>query len=157
MMAQEQSTIPGRSGPKPKCLAELFWPRVQKSEGCWLWTGAKDRYGYGEWIGVKLPFRGRIKPHRASWLLHFGDIPQELWVLHKCDNRSCVRPDHLFLGTPLDNNQDMAAKGRSARGESQHSAVFAEEQVREIRRSYEPASSGGDPRRTRLKFDKGTC
>jgi len=53
-----------------------------------------------------------ISTHKASWLVHFGEIPKGLWVLHKCDNPLCINPNHLFLGTPLDNSRDMQKKGR---------------------------------------------
>lgn len=86
---------------------DLFWNRVTKGVGCWQWTGPKDR-GYGIII-----FNGhRVRAHRYSYELHFGASPGRLFVCHRCDNPSCVRPDHLFLGTQLDNMQDMARKGR---------------------------------------------
>lgn len=87
---------------------ERFWSKVQKGEGCWEWQGRRFPFGYGafylegQWNGA----------HRASWRVHFGEIPDGLWVLHRCDNPPCVRPDHLFLGTHLDNVRDMCRKGR---------------------------------------------
>lgn len=92
-------------------LAERFWPKVQKAADCWLWTGCRDRAGYGQLSGSG---RGnpRIKAHRASWILHNGPIPAGLLVLHFCDNPQCVRPDHLWLGTAGDNSRDAAEKGR---------------------------------------------
>ena len=82
-----------------------------KSEGCWLWKGSNK--------GKKMPygtirFRGSrmIMAHRASWTIYIGEIPKGLLVLHKCDVPSCVNPDHLFLGTHIDNERDKLAKGR---------------------------------------------
>lgn len=96
-------------------LAERFWKKVRKTDGCWLWIGGKDRRGYGRIGDVPSP-NGRRGPtilaSRASWQLHYGPIPDGLDILHRCDNPSCVRPDHLFAGTASDNFQDMLRKGR---------------------------------------------
>jgi hypothetical protein len=85
-----------------------FWAKVEKTDGCWLWRGAKSSGGYGciGWDG-KI-----VGAHRASWLLRHGIIPGGLHVLHKCDTPACVNPAHLFLGTNLDNMKDRNAKGR---------------------------------------------
>jgi hypothetical protein len=80
--------------------------------GCWLWTGALDRWGYG---AMKVDFTvGRA--HRVAWNLLRGDIPEGLFVLHKCDTPSCVNPDHLFLGTTRDNVRDKVLKHRQSKG-----------------------------------------
>lgn len=99
---------------KSRPLAERFWEKVLKTDTCWVWTAAKYPNGYGV-IGVgKKPSGDSIMKaaHRLSWELANGPIPDGLWVLHKCDNRPCVRPDHLFLGTAHDNNQDTWDKKR---------------------------------------------
>lgn len=84
-----------------------FWSKVSKSEGCWEWTAAL-RSGYGVFYAD-----GRLhRAHRVSWEIANGPIAEGLLVCHRCDNRRCVRPDHLFLGTSTDNNRDMTEKGR---------------------------------------------
>lgn len=89
-------------------LLTRFWAKVRKGEGCWAWTGCRNRKGYGRiatWAGAQLA-------HRVSWTIHFAAIPSGMLVLHRCDNPACVRPDHLFLGTAQDNTDDMMAKER---------------------------------------------
>jgi hypothetical protein len=90
-------------------LEERFWNNVYKEHpsGCWLWEGSTDRGGYGWVMGM-----GERKAHRVSWVIHFGVIPDELFVLHKCDNPSCVNPEHLYLGTHLDNVRDAKERKR---------------------------------------------
>ncbi len=87
---------------------DRFWPKVNKTETCWLWTGAQNSYGYGHL------FKRHGKPslaHRIAWELTHGPIPSETpCVLHLCDVRLCVRPDHLFLGTKSENTRDSACE-----------------------------------------------
>lgn len=93
-------------------LPDRFWPRVDKSGDCWLWTGARMKNGYGVvWLAEPIGRMGLV--HRVAWELTNGPIPDGLFACHRCDNPPCCNPDHLFLGTVRDNALDMVAKGRS--------------------------------------------
>ena len=91
-----------------------FLSQIEISDGCWAWLGATRTGGYGEFWSDS-PKR-LLASHRISWGLHFGDIPEGLSVLHKCDNPRCVNPEHLFVGTQADNIHDMVRKGRKRGG-----------------------------------------
>lgn len=121
-------------GYREETLEDKFWMRVEKSDGCWLWAGWIMRNGYGN-LRYKKGAYG-VQAHRLSWAIHFGDIPDGLCVLHKCDVRACVRPDHLFLGTRGDNNKDCVRKGRNQRGEKHGNAILNWEKVNAMRRLY---------------------
>lgn len=98
-----------------------FWPKVDKARDCWLWLGGKDSWGYGA-----LKIRGKQESaHRISWVLAFGPIPSDLWVLHHCDTPACVRPDHLWLGTAAQNAADRDAKGRDRYSNQRFQAATA--------------------------------
>jgi hypothetical protein len=86
-----------------------FWNNVQKSDGCWLWTGARDGKGYG-----KIWRRGKHhRAHRISCKLSGKEIPEDKLACHHCDVKLCVRPDHIFSGTGKDNMQDWTKKGKN--------------------------------------------
>lgn len=135
--------LPGLAdfGPLGASQEEVFWLKVNKSpkinKTCWEWIGKSLTSGYG-----KMRFNGTPQgSHRISWQIHHGNIPEGLNVLHKCDNRLCVNPEHLFLGTQKDNMVDMVKKGRGnpSKGESHVCAKLTEAQVIEI---YKRAKKG---------------
>jgi hypothetical protein len=104
--------------PSAFTIAERFWKHVRKMEECWEWTGQIQSKGYG-WMEFTLKRIEvgkdrvlRIRVHRLSWQLHNGEIPDGIKVLHTCDNRRCVRPSHLFLGSDRDNYEDAIEKNR---------------------------------------------
>lgn len=157
---------------KKASIKDRFWTTVNRNGPlqqhvpelgpCWEWTGRCDRGGYGH-----TTMNGKFATtHRVSWQLAFGKIPDKLCVLHKCDNRKCVNPSHLFLGTYKDNHADMNAKGRKqwpsgdnhparinpsrmARGSKNGWAKLTEDQVREIRRLCQ---AGAVPKRLGSQF-----
>lgn len=98
--------------------------------GCWLWTGTMNSDGYGN-FGVKASCHA--KAHRVSYEIYKGKIPPGLIVRHKCDNPSCVNPDHLELGTHADNSSDRSKRNRTALGAKNGKSVLKPEQVYSIR------------------------
>ena len=116
--ALAQNTILSRCVPEP-------------NTGCWLWLNRIGDQGYGH---IDIDGRENIGAHVVSWLVfRGGPVPDKLFVCHVCDLRCCVNPNHLFLGTCNDNNQDMVTKGRHARGESHGSARLVADDIATIK------------------------
>jgi len=135
-----------------KQTADSFWARVDQpsAKACWVWIGAKTSSGYGS-----LMWHGRhVQAHRVAYWLTHGGIRLDTqfrvagvakryrrFVLHRCDNRLCCNPEHLFLGSMRANQLDAYAKGRKTQPKSKHAnAKLSPAQVRQIRRAY---SAGG--------------
>jgi len=112
---------------------QRFKDKINKTDTCWIWTAWKHRQGYGKfsiknktWIA-----------HRIAWIIsRKRKIPKGLCICHHCDNPSCVRPSHLFLGTHKQNTHDMIRKGRQSIGSSHGNSKLTEYQVCEIRKLY---------------------
>lgn len=130
-----QSDCKGVIMAERKCipLADRFKAKyvVDEATGCHEWTASRSAVGYGV-IGAGGRYGRTVGAHRVSYELHHGPIPEGMFVCHKCDNRGCVNPDHLFLGTNQDNVDDMVAKGRQCKGESNGHAVLTEQQAKVV-------------------------
>jgi hypothetical protein len=117
---------------------ERFWRHVKITRGCWFWVGAKIGSGaarHGQFFLGSVDGKKRFSyAHRFIYRLAVGEIPDGLVVRHKCDNPACVRPDHLELGSHLDNMHDAVQRGRIARGERHHSSKLSNADAEAIRR-----------------------
>lgn len=135
-------------------LAERFWSRVRKDEEHWLWTGYRDKDGYGniaiyndDPISCRRPDGkpSARQAHRVSYEMANGPIPDDQQVLHanSCNTPSCVRPDHLYLGTPQRNMDDREEIKHTSWGEHRPAHKLTEDDVRSIRSEYGPRGVGG--------------
>ena len=118
-------------------LLPRFWDKVSvEPSGCWPWMGQRDRDGYG---GFHLDGKREIA-HRLSYQHFKGDIPNGIYICHKCDNPSCVNPSHLWTGTHADNMADKVSKGRAYQpiGDKNKSAKLVEADVIAIRADTRP-------------------
>lgn len=114
-----------------KTLLERMAEKIiqEPNSGCWIWSRGKDKDGYGK---VKIDGRS-LRAHRVTWEYVNGPIPEGMLLCHRCDNPSCVNPDHLFLGCHKNNHEDRGAKGRTARGERHGRAKLTVADVLSIR------------------------
>lgn len=131
----------------PETIREDFmqWVVINEETGCWEWnmSRSENRGGYGQ----KVINYKHYASHRLAWLVFRGEIEDGLFVCHKCDNPPCCNPDHLFLGTPKENQNDAWSKGRLAlptnapRGSQVYGSALTAEQVYEIRQKFDAKHS----------------
>jgi hypothetical protein len=133
---------------KDQTFAERFWSKVDKSGECWIWKAAKGKDGYGL-FNNKTGAHRVLRAHRVAYELAVGPIPNGLFVCHQCDNRLCVNPGHLFLGTPGDNTHDGVAKGRLNQGDQNPNAKLTSAEVIEI---HDRCQNGESQRHLANKF-----
>jgi len=133
-----------------KTLQTYLEARFRVTPGCWIWTGSLSPKGYG-----KLQIGNyHLRAHRVSYEVYVGPITDpELMVLHRCDNPSCVNPEHLRLGTNADNMKDKKDKGRSAKGEGHGMAKLSNAQRTEI---WNELQAGAGIRPTARKWGVST-
>ena len=122
-------------------ILERFWRLVDVSGDCWMWTGARGARGHGKFSVPRQGQVGRkrwvlVYAHRAALMISGVNVPDDKLVCHRCNNPSCVRPDHLYVGTAMDNTNDRVLFGRNLVGELNHKAKLSAADVVEIRRKY---------------------
>ncbi len=117
---------------KNNAIKKYFLSKVAKTNCCWEWVGAKDKKGYGKFASKGLSPRA----HRAAFEIFVQPIPNGLQVLHKCDNTSCVNPNHLYMGTHADNMRDKKERGHTEYGENNYHAILNRGQVEKIKQLY---------------------
>lgn len=127
---------------RPKDV-ERFWSKVRRTDGCWPWTKGFNEGGYGRFVVTIGGRRYEVRAHQLSWSLHNGLVipSSDVEICHSCDNPPCVRPDHLFVGTRVDNQFDSFNKGRrDRRGSANGRAKLTPSEVGLIRqlRGHEP-------------------
>jgi hypothetical protein len=110
----------------PPDIVDKFWSKVKYPENiddCWEWSSGLFESGYGQFgISSKI----KISAHRFAFQYYNGSIPKGYIICHRCDNKKCCNPNHLFLGTCKDNSEDMVRKGRSIKGEKIHTSILTE-------------------------------
>ena len=97
-------------------MQDRLWSyvNIRSDNQCWEWTGACSQSGYGQFhVCYERDKKVQMNSHRMSWEFANGEIPEDKWVLHHCDNRKCVNPNHLYLGSRYDNYNDMQKRGRA--------------------------------------------
>jgi hypothetical protein len=132
---------------KARPMADRFWEKVDKTKDCWVWTAARQSFGYGKFITKK--GTSPVGAHRLAYELEVGPIPEGKLVLHHCDNPPCVKPDHLYIGTVQDNVRDRQERGRWKRikphdqwGEKNPNAILSDVEVAAMLADF---ANGGRP------------
>lgn len=134
--AIQSVTVRGKEVKITPEILERFWSKIDKENNpndCWEWMACKNRKGYGDFGINGITYQA----HRLSFLIHNGGSVDGMLVCHKCDNPSCVNPDHLWVGTTQENTLDMLKKGRSLKGEYHPISKLTEEIVLRIRLLYQ--------------------
>lgn len=154
MTTKQAKTLKGcfnMGRPKKGTTAEQrFWQKVNKNgptmphmtTNCWEWVGANNKHKYGSFF-----YDNKIqRAHRVSYQLYYGNIPDGIFICHHCDNKKCVRPDHLFAGTRQDNTDDMMKKGRhiAQHGMKHNKAKLTDSDIIEIRNLHKQGSDCRD-------------
>lgn len=120
-----------RYSDKAKRFHDNYIP--EPNSGCWLWTGSINNEGYGQ-ISINMH---HMRSNRLAYEVCVGPIPDDMIICHRCDNPSCVNPEHLYAGTHQDNANDKAQRGRGIQGETHHQSKLKESDVKFIRSSKE--------------------